>query len=55
MSNVFDSLESVKDYYSRVLKNTADLKTTACCSLEVLPAELLKILNDIHLEVQDRF
>ena len=55
MITALDSLETVKDYYSRVLKSTADLKTTACCSLEVLPVQLSEILKDIHPEVQDRF
>lgn len=55
MDSVLNSFEAVKDYYSRVLKSTADLRTTACCSLEDLPAELREILKDIHPEVKDRF
>lgn len=49
------SFEAVKDYYSRVLKSTADLKTTACCSTEALPLQMRAILKDIHPEVKDRF
>lgn len=54
MSNV-TTIESVKEYYGKVLQSSSDLKTSACCSVETLPLEVRKILNDIHPEVKDRF
>lgn len=54
MSNA-TTIESVKEYYGKVLQSSADLKTSACCSVETLPLEVRKILNDIHPEVKDRF
>lgn len=54
MSNS-STIESVKEYYGKVLQSSADLKTSACCSIEVLPAEVREVLKDIHPEVKDRF
>lgn len=47
--------DSVKDYYGKVLKSSADLQTSACCLAEALPAHVLAILKDVHPEVKDRF
>ena len=47
--------ESVKDYYGRVLKSSADLQTSACCLAETLPRHIAAILKDVHEEVKDRF
>lgn len=55
MNQHANSFEAVKEYYSRVLQSTADLKTTACCTAEALPAQMREILRDIHPEVKDRF
>ncbi len=46
---------SVQRYYGEVLRSSADLKTSACCPPETLPAYLRDILAEIHPQVQDRF
>jgi arsenite methyltransferase len=47
--------ESVRDYYGRVLKSSADLKTSACCLAETLPRHVADVLKDVHPEVKERF
>jgi arsenite methyltransferase len=47
--------ESVRDYYGRVLKSSADLKTSACCLAEALPSHVAAVLPELHDEVKDRF
>lgn len=49
------TLESVRDYYGRVLGGRADLKTSACCTAESLPEHHRAIVSRIHPEVLDRF
>lgn len=48
-------LESVKEYYGKVLKSKADLKTSACCPTEAMPPYLREVLKDIHEEVREKF
>lgn len=48
-------LDSVKDYYGKVLQSKQDLKTTACCSAESMPEHLRTIAAQIHPEVLARF
>lgn len=48
-------LESVKEYYGKVLKSNQDLKTSACCTAEAMPLYLREILHEIHDEVKDKF
>ena len=47
--------ETVKEYYGRVLKSSADLKTSACCLAEALPRHVAEALKDVHPEVRERF
>ena len=47
--------EEVKDYYGKVLSNTEDLKTTACCTEESIPDYLKPILSQIHPEIMQKF
>jgi arsenite methyltransferase len=47
--------ESVRDYYGRVLKSSADLKTSACCLAEALPPHVAAVLPELHEEVKARF
>ena len=47
--------ETVKEYYGRVLQSSADLKTSACCLAETLPAHVAAVLRDVHPEVKERF
>ncbi|RIA98937.1 arsenite methyltransferase [Glomus cerebriforme] len=49
------TVESVKDYYSKVIKSNKDLKTSACCAKETIPANVKEILKDIHPEVLSKF
>jgi arsenite methyltransferase len=47
--------DSVREYYGRVLKSSADLKTSACCLAESLPRHVAEVLKDVHPEVKERF
>jgi arsenite methyltransferase len=49
------TLAAVRDYYGRVLKSTADLQTSACCTTERLPPHLAAIEAQIHPEVKEKF
>jgi len=55
MENSKHGLESVKEYYGKILKTNQDLKTSACCTAESMPAHLREILKDVHDEVKDKF
>ena len=55
MSNGKKTLEAVRDYYGKVLKTNKDLKTSACCTTDSLPARIREILKDIHPEVIEKF
>jgi len=45
----------VKEYYGSVLHSGADLKTSACCAADTLPAGHREILAQIAPEVLDKF
>ena len=55
MNDLVSTLDTVKDYYGKTLKNNGDLKTNACCSYESLPKGYEKILNLIDDEILNRF
>jgi ubiquinone/menaquinone biosynthesis C-methylase UbiE len=55
MENGKKGLESVKEYYGKVLQTNQDLKTSACCTADTMPAYLRDILKDVHDEVKDKF
>lgn len=55
MEQPIHGLDSVKEYYGKVLKSSQDLKTSACCTAEAMPVHLREILRDIHDEVKDKF
>ena len=48
-------LESVKEYYGKVLKSKDDLKSTACCAAEAFPSYIKPIASQIHPEIISRF
>ena len=48
------TLDSVREYYGKVLKTKNDLKTTACCSTDIYTPEMKQILELIHPEVIER-
>ncbi len=45
----------VQQYYGEVLQTSADLKTTACCTVEELPAYAKPLLGLLHEEVLSRY
>lgn len=45
----------VQDYYGRQLQSTTDLKTSACCDIDQIPAWLKPLLARIHPEVLSRY
>lgn len=47
--------ESVKDYYGKELKSSADLKTNACCTAITYPNEIKSIMSKIHDEVMSKY
>ena len=49
------TLENVKKYYGEVLSQKDDLKTSACCTAEAMPAYLRPLLKNIPDEIQNRF
>lgn len=51
----FSTLQMVRDYYGKTLKNTGDLQTTACCTNESLPEHLRPLVSHIHEEIREKF
>ncbi len=49
------TLETVKEYYGKILQGSQDLQTSACCSLESFPPAQQKILAQIDNEIIERF
>lgn len=45
----------VQDYYGRRLRNSDDLKTSACCDADTIPDWLKPLLARIHPEVLSRY
>jgi SAM-dependent methyltransferase len=47
--------ELVQAYYGQELQSTADLRTSACCDADALPAWLKPLLARVHPEVSSRY
>jgi SAM-dependent methyltransferase len=48
--------DQLKDYYGKVLSQSSDLQTNACCcDTEAMPASVRAVLGHIHPEVTARF
>ncbi len=47
--------EIVKEYYGKVLKTNADLKTSACCGPEALPPHIRPLAENVHPEVAAKY
>lgn len=47
--------DQVQEYYGRVLQSNKDLKTSACCPIDALPAYLRPLLANIDDEIQQKF
>lgn len=45
----------VREYYGKVLQSSADLKTSACCPIDAMPARLRGLLADVHPTVIEKF
>ncbi|MDZ7720538.1 MAG: methyltransferase domain-containing protein [Balneolaceae bacterium] len=48
-------LNNVKEYYGKILQNSSDLKTSACCTTESLPHYQKEILELIEDQILTRF
>lgn len=55
MKTKMKTLEAVREYYGKVLQSSKDLKTSACCTAESLPARIREIVKEIHPEVIEKF
>jgi SAM-dependent methyltransferase len=55
MSGIIEISESVRHYYGQVLQSSNDLKTSACCSIDAIPAHLKTLIAALHPEVVERF
>jgi len=47
--------EFVQEYYGKILERTADLKTSACCTVDATPQHVREAMMQIHTEVNDRY
>lgn len=47
--------DSVKLYYGKVLKSSADLKTSACCTADSMPVRLRPLAANVHDEVSSKY
>ncbi|MBW3558579.1 MAG: methyltransferase domain-containing protein [Proteobacteria bacterium] len=45
----------IQDYYGRVLQGSQDLKTSACCTPDDMPAHVKALLSNVHEEVLARY
>ena len=48
-------LESVQNYYGKVLQHSNDLKTSACCDVSSMPDWLKPLLAKLHPQVTERY
>lgn len=55
MTTHIEISESVRHYYGQVLQSSNDLKTSACCSIDAMPAHLKPLLANLHPDVIERF
>lgn len=47
--------DAVKNYYGKVLKTNADLKTTACCTADSMPVHIRPLAAKVHDEVTAKY
>jgi arsenite methyltransferase len=48
-------LESVQNYYGKILQHSDDLKTSACCDTSSMPQWLKPLLSKVHEQVSARY
>jgi len=51
----FDAQENAKEYYGEVLSSSEDLKTSACCTLDMIPQRVKDTLPYIMDEIKDKY
>lgn len=54
-SSAPDLKENVRKYYGEELTSTKDLKTSACCTVDSMPAHVRRVLPYIAEEIKERF
>ena len=47
--------DQIKEYYGKILNETKDLKSNACCSEETIPSYIKDILKNIDDEILNKF
>lgn len=55
LTNGLPLTAAVQEYYGETLQTSADLKTSACCTIESIPSHIKDILKDVHTEVLEKF
>ncbi len=45
----------VREYYTSTLTSSADLKTSACCTLDAIPTHIRQVLADVPAEVTSKY
>jgi arsenite methyltransferase len=45
----------VQEYYGKTLTQSSDLKTNACCTVQVYPDHIKEAMSEIHDEVHNRY
>ena len=51
----FDAKENAQEYYGEVLNSSSDLKTTACCTIDMIPQRVKDTLPYIMDEIKDKY
>ena len=51
----FDAKANAQEYYGEVLSSSDDLKTTACCTLDMIPLRVRETLPYIMEEIKDKY
>jgi radical SAM/Cys-rich protein len=54
-SETFDEKQNAQEYYGEVLNSSDDLKTTACCTLDMIPQRVKETLPYIMDEIKDKY
>lgn len=45
--------EKVKEYYTKYLNKSSDLKTNACCTASRYPDNIKKLIQNVNEEIQN--
>lgn len=51
----FDAKENAQEYYGEVLSSSSDLKTSACCTIDMIPKRVRDALPYIVEEIKDKY